>query len=106
MSKLTPPAPKGYFYAVVPVERYDFSESPTPEQSNGVKLQLRRRRPFWFSALVATVFVKADKHVHQVSIKSLDKAAAELNQILLDRTNQADSYTKIKNVVKETNQRA
>lgn len=104
---LTPPPPKGYFYAVVPVDRYDFyGHEYRAEDRLGFKIQLRKRRPLWFSQLVATVFVKADPVLMRVPLTAVDEAAAELAAILTARNTYLKNMKNVKNVVKETNQRA
>lgn len=105
MTYLTPPPPKGYFYSVVPVDRYDFEYDPPLTSKMGFKLRLHKRRPFWFSQRVATVFVKADERTLRVSIKTLDAAAAELVALVQRQETYLDSKKNVENLVKETNER-
>lgn len=105
--RLTPPPPAGYFYRAIPVDRYDFDESADrdPLLLRSLKLQLRRKRKFWFSSLVATVFVKADKHSKTVTLVSLDEAAVKLNEALDVENSYNENVTLVKNTVKEINER-
>lgn len=104
MTHLTPPPPKGYFYSIVPVTPYDFEDNAPLTSRMGFKLQLRKRRPFWFSGLVATVYVRADEDTLRVSIKTLDAAAAELVGLIERHQTYLESKKNAENLVKETNQ--